>query len=239
MDAPCAAGLSDLDALAALGDRTRRQLYEFVVESVRPVGRDEAAEAAQIDRSLAAYHLDKLVERGLLEASYGRPPGRAGPGAGRPAKLYRRTRREFVLRAPARDYRLLAELLVRAADESNPEVKTAIEEAARELGYNLGDAARRSGADNQDALQALLRARGYEPVETEPGLLRLRNCPFEAVAGRYPAIVCGLNLALIEGMLAGLGTDPTSAMLAPQDGVCCVAIRTGVARRDATRDATS
>jgi predicted ArsR family transcriptional regulator len=227
MVAACAAGLSDLDALAALGDRTRRQLYELVVESVRPVGRYEAAEAAQIDRSLAAYHLDKLVECGLLEASYGRPPGRAGPGAGRPTKLSRRTRREFVLRVPARDYRLLAELLVRAADESNPELKAAIAQAARELGHSLGDTARRSEADNQDALQALLRSRGYEPVETEPGLVRLRNCPFDAVAGRYPAIVCGLNLALIEGMLAGLGADPTSAVLAPQDGVCCVAIQRG------------
>jgi predicted ArsR family transcriptional regulator len=220
MEARRSAGLSDLDALAALGDRTRRRLYEFVVESAPPVGRDEAAEAAQIDRSLAAYHLDKLVECGLLEASYGRRSGRAGPGAGRPAKLYRRTRREFALRAPARDYELLAELLVRAVERSNPEVQTALEQVARELGYGLGDAARGSGGDEQGAL----RACGYEPVENELGRLRLRNCPFDAVASRYPAIVCGLNLALIEGLLAGLGGDPTSAVLAPEDGACCVAI---------------
>ena len=225
MDSPCPARFSDLDALAALGDGTRRRLYEVVAESVRPVGRDRAAETAQIDRSLAAYHLDKLVECGLLEASYGRPHGRSGPGAGRPAKLYRRSPREFAVRAPARDYQLLAELLVRAADESVPEARAAIEQAARELGRSLGDAARHGGETGQDTLQSLLRARGYEPVETEPGLLRLRNCPFDAVAGRYPAVVCALNLALIEGMLAGLGGDPTAALLAPQDGVCCVAIR--------------
>jgi predicted ArsR family transcriptional regulator len=222
-----APGSSDLDALSALAEPTRRRLYEFVVESIRPVGRDEAAQAVQIDRSLAAYHLDKLAEHGLLEFDYARPAGRTGPGAGRPAKLYRRTRREFVLRAPARDYKLLAELLVRAAEETNPEVMTRIEGAARELGRSLGTAARRGAGTTQHALPMLLRARGYEPVEVEPGLLRLRNCPFDAVATRHPAIVCGLNVALIEGILAGLDADATSALRAPQEGSCCVAIRTG------------
>ncbi len=217
---------SGLDALGALAEPTRRRLYEFVAQSGRRVGRDEAAQGAGIGRSLAAYHLDKLVEHGLLEVDYARPPGRSGPGAGRPAKLYRRARGEFVLRAPARDYRLLAELLVRAADETGGAVKEAIERGARDLGRSLGAAARRQGGDTGEALRALLHERGYEPAEAEPGMLRLRNCPFDAVASRHPAIVCGLNLALIDGILAGLGRDPASATLAPQDDVCCVAIRT-------------
>ena len=85
-----AAGLADVEALSVLGDRTRRQLYEFVAQSNLPVSRDECGQGTEIDRSLAAYHLDKLVEHGLLEASYARPASRTGPGAGRPAKLYRR-----------------------------------------------------------------------------------------------------------------------------------------------------
>src|SRR5437660_11922747 len=133
-----AAELGDVEALSVLGDRTRRRLYEFVAESGRPVGRDECGQATEIGRSLVAYHLDKLVEHGLLEASYARPAGRTGPGAGRPAKLYQNARREFVVWAPARDYRLLAELLVRAADEADGEVKAAITRAAREVGYSLG-----------------------------------------------------------------------------------------------------
>ena len=60
----------------------------------------------------------------------------------------------------------------------------------------------------------------------EPGLLRLRNCPFHSVAASYPELVCGLNLALIEGLLAGLGDNPENALLAPEEGACCVAIRT-------------
>src|SRR5881227_3925287 len=125
---------SDLGALSALAEPTRRRLYDFVARSGRRVGREEAAQEAGIARSLAAYHLDRLVEHGLLEVDYARPAGRSGPGAGRPAKLYRRARREFVLRAPARDYRLLAELLVRAADEKGRAVRASIERAALELG---------------------------------------------------------------------------------------------------------
>src|ERR1051325_8562486 len=98
MECRGAAGLADAEALSLLGDPTRRLLYEFVAQSNRPLSRDECARGAAIDRSLAAYHLDKLVERGLLQASFARPAGRTGPGAGRPAKLYRRADREFVLR---------------------------------------------------------------------------------------------------------------------------------------------
>ena len=82
----------------------------------RPVGRDEAAAAAGIGRALAVYHLDKLVESGLLTASYQRPPGRSGPGAGRPAKLYARSGREFAVTVPPREYELAARLLVQAVE---------------------------------------------------------------------------------------------------------------------------
>ena len=212
------AGFTDLAALSSLDDPTRLRLYAVVVEAGRPVGRDDAAAAAGISRSLAAYHLDKLAEQGLLEVEYARPAGRAGPGAGRPAKLYRRSRREFALHAPARDYRLLAELLVRsaAADESG-RVREAIERAAFELGASLGEVG--------DSLEEILRQRGYEPTPAEPALLRLRNCPFDGVAARSPELVCGLNLALIRGILTGLGSEPELAALAPQEGNCCVVLR--------------
>jgi predicted ArsR family transcriptional regulator len=231
MDAPRAAGLCDLEALAVLGDRTRRRLYEFVAESGGPVSRDEAAEVAQIARSLAAYHLDKLVESGLLEASYGRPPGRSGPGAGRPAKLYRRTRREFVLRAPPRDYRLLGELLVRAADDdqSGGTVRRTLERVAYEAGRSLGERAKQGGGNGRSELEGVLRLRGYEPVEDEQGTVRLRNCPFETVASECPEVVCGLNLRLVEGLIDGLGIRRRAA-LEPWQGHCCVAISPATAR---------
>jgi predicted ArsR family transcriptional regulator len=216
-----AAGLEDVGALGLLRDPVRRRLYEFVALCGRPVDRVECASAAGIDRGLAAYHLDRLVAHGLLEASYARPPGRSGPGAGRPPKLYRRADRDFVVATPARDYRLLAELLALTVDEGGTGTRAEVGRAARALGHRLGADARHRG----DRLEAALRSRGYEPATSDDGTTRLRNCPFNAVASRHAALVCELNLALLEGLVAGLEADAARASLEPADGSCCVVIR--------------
>jgi predicted ArsR family transcriptional regulator len=221
-----AVALGDVLPLSALADPVRRRLYELASGAGRPIGRDEAAAAAGVDRSLAAYHLDKLAEHGLLEVEYARPPGRGGPGAGRPSKLYRRSEREFVARVPPRDYRLLAELLVRTAAEERDGVGARVPEAAYDVGRRCGEAAREAASGGRPSIEQALRARGYEPFEAAPGTLRLRNCPFEAIAGEYPDTVCRLNLALVRGLLDGLGTDPAAAVLAPLPDGCCVAIET-------------
>src|SRR5215472_6966981 len=96
----------DLASLSSLDDPVRRRLYEVVSQRAEPVGRDDAAAAAGIGRALAVYHLDKLVESGLLTATYRRPTGRSGPGAGRPAKLYTRSERDFAVTLPAREYEM-------------------------------------------------------------------------------------------------------------------------------------
>jgi predicted ArsR family transcriptional regulator len=127
---------------------------------------------------------------------------------------------------PARDYRLLADLVVAAADEAGTPVRDTLERAAREVGRSLADAMLKESPRRADALEELLRRQGYEPYDAEPDLLRLRNCPFDAVASRHPRLVCALNLALIESMLERLGRDAGDAALAPQRGCCCVAIRT-------------
>src|SRR5215470_13271573 len=80
-----------LESLQILTEPVRRDLYRYVAERGGEVGRDEAATALGISRALAAFHLDKLVEAGLLETSFRRLSGLKGPGAGRPSKLYRRS----------------------------------------------------------------------------------------------------------------------------------------------------
>ena len=214
-----AAELADLAPLHALGNPVRRRLYEFVSHVGRAVGRDEAAAAAGVSRSLAAYHLDKLIERGLLEECFARARDRSGPGAGRPPKLYRRARREFALRLPSRDYELLGELLVRAArSDDSGAVRGTLEQVAYEYGRSLGEGARTE-------LETVLRGRGYEPYEDEPGTLRLRNCPFETVARHDPELVCALNVLVLQGLCEGLDLRADVA-LEPQPGHCCVAITT-------------
>ena len=141
-------GGPDLASLSSLDDPVRRRLYEFVTRQPGPVGRDEAAAAAGIGRALAVYHLDKLVESGLLTASYQRPPGRSGPGAGRPAKLYARSDREFAVTVPPREYELAARLLVQAVEaDPSGQSRAALGEAARRLGTELGSAFRPAAAD--------------------------------------------------------------------------------------------
>ena len=238
-----------LAALSSLDEPVRRRLYEHVAGAERPVSRDEAAAAAGIGRSLAAYHLDKLADQGFLAVCYERRSGRSGPGAGRPAKLYARSGREFAASVPARDYELVAELLAEAA-ESSPRLRTAACERAREEGKKVAadaatgrkaggrkaaeaapggreaaDAAPGRKAGAPLALEALLRARGYAPFQAADGALRLRNCPFHRVAQRHRDVVCAMNLALVDGMLDGLGAEGCRAELDPVPGECCVAIR--------------
>src|SRR5882724_4863403 len=166
-------GGPDLASLSSLDDPMRRRLYEVVTSQPRPVSRDEAASAAGIGRALAVYHLDKLVESGLLTASYQRPPGRSGPGAGRPAKVYARSDREFAVTVPPREYELAARLLVQAVEaDPSDRSRIALAEAARRLGTELGCAFRPSAAEGD--VTGMLTQQGYEPCASADGVIRLR-----------------------------------------------------------------
>jgi predicted ArsR family transcriptional regulator len=212
--------LGDVASFVSLGDGRRRRLYDYVVAQRRPVGRDEAAEAVGIGRSLAAYHLDKLAEADLLDVVFARPPGKRGPGAGRPAKQYVRPERTLAAQTTARDYAFVAQLLAEAVDAAGPEPAAAVREFARERGRRVG-ATLASPAE----LEAALAARGYEPRRDPDGTLRLYNCPFHAVAATNPELVCGLNHAFVKGILDGAGAADRIAELDPCTGRCCVAIR--------------
>ena len=127
-----------LAAVSCLDDPVRRRLYEFVAARREPVGRDEAAAATGVGRPLAAYHLDKLVSLGLLTASFQRPSGRGGPGAGRPAKRYARSASEFSVSVPPRDYELAARLLAAAvAADCGGTSRSALQAAARRFGSTI------------------------------------------------------------------------------------------------------
>src|SRR5215468_3676341 len=141
-------GGADLASLSSLDDPLRRRLYEVVTRQPGPVSRDEAASAARIGRALAVYHLDKLVESGLLAASYQRPPGRSGPGAGRPAKRYARSGREFTVSVPPREYELAAHLLAQAvAADQDGASRAALGDAARRFGESAGAGHRAAAAE--------------------------------------------------------------------------------------------
>lgn len=200
---------TDLEAVASLAEPIRRALYDFVATSAEPVSRDEGAEAVEVSRHVAAYHLDRLAVDGLLEVEFRRLTGREGPGAGRPSKLYRRSDRVHEVSIPPRRYELAARILLDAAREGNLDTGALIE-AARQTGREIG----------QSGLEAALEATGYEPV-IEGGQTRFRNCPFHVLRDQDRDTTCGLNLALVEGMVEASGSD-TDVVLAPEEGYCCV-----------------
>jgi predicted ArsR family transcriptional regulator len=219
--------------LAGLGDPIRRTLYRHVAERGVPISRDEAAHAAGISRPLAAYHLDKLVDDGLLEPRYHRRSSRHGPGAGRPTKHYVRADRQIELSLPARDYAALAELLAGAveADRSGSS-KAALNRAAAVLGAALGTEAASRTAPDGDPDQVLatvrqaLAARGYEPYDDPNGTIRLRSCPFDRIAAQHRELVCGANHAMLQALTDQIDGDPPTvrAVLDPQPGRCCVTL---------------
>ena len=224
-------------AVAVLDEPTRRRLYDHVVRRGEPVGRDDAATALDMPRSTAAFHLDRLADEGLLEVVYERRTGRSGPGAGRPSKLYRRSDREVAVTLPGRRYDLAGELLAGALDEaeaSGDSPRAVLERRAREAGRHLGDGARAdsaTGASTPQAVVDLLEAQGFEP-RAEAGMLVLGNCPFHALAEQHTALVCGMNLHLLDGLVDGVldeqgpakGGTSLRARLDPAPGRCCVVL---------------
>lgn len=207
----------DLERVCSLDDANRRKLYDYVAAQHEPVTRDQASQALGIERPTAAYHLDKLVEQGLLAESFARPDGRGGPGAGRPAKHYERADTEVAVSIPPRDYRLVAELLARAIDaDPAGAVRSRLERAAQEHGRSLAD-----DETTVSELEDVLSGLGFEPYEDD-GVVRLRNCPFHRLAREHTDLVCGMNLALMQGLLQA--TDAAAeATLDPAPDRCCVA----------------
>jgi predicted ArsR family transcriptional regulator len=220
--------------VAVLADPIRRDLYQYVAGQPSPVSRDDASEALSVPRHTVKFHLDKLVQQGLLSTTFQRLTGRTGPGAGRPTKLYRRSGREVSVTLPERRYDLAGQLMAQAIDESaaNGPVLAALHAAAGVYGKTMGEAAL-GGIAQGAALPArviagcdALAARGYEPrADEEP--VTLANCPFDALARTHVELVCGMNLALLEGFADGVGTGTLTARLHPADGRCCVVLDTG------------
>lgn len=226
--------------VAALEDPLRRRIYDHIRRADAAVTREEVAEEVGISRKLAAFHLDKLLERGLLVSHYARPPGRTGRGAGRSAKYYRPSDIQIEVSIPERHYDLAGSLLLDAIQHELPgeSARDAVFRIARERGHAIGEQQRRArklrrtGAERALSVTGeILEEHGFEPYRDEPVGLALKNCPFHALARSAPDLVCGMNQAFIDGMLRGLGNDTVEAVLACKPGDCCVTLRLRPATR--------
>jgi len=231
--------MQDVEAIAVFAEPVRRALYDYIAAAGREVGRAEAADAVGVQRTLAAFHLDKLAEAGLLEVDYVRLSGRTGPGAGRPAKVYRPAAEERLASVPPRDYRAAALLLAEAVEAAG--AVDALNGAARRRGQAAAAEVRAAAkaqaelgnaASGPQDLAAVLTDHGYRPY-TEDGVIRMRNCPFHALSEAFPGLVCDMNRAMLQALLDGIagiagiggaGAAGPEVRFAPRPGECCTVL---------------
>jgi predicted ArsR family transcriptional regulator len=220
-----------LHSIGALSEPNRRALYEYIVDQRDWVSREQAATALGLQRGIAAHHLDRLADDGLLEIDYRRLNARRGPGAGRPAKVYRRAESELGLSLPPRDYELAGTMLADAVARSRSggtSIEDSLAHAARDAGRALAAAAKQETDAGvrvdarRERVVDVLRQRGFEPETRGDGVTVLHNCPFHHLAQTHTELVCGMNLCLLESFLTALDVVDLHAELEPEDGYCCV-----------------
>lgn len=230
-DAATPPAADHLGAVSVLGEPNRRALYEYIVEKGDWVGRDEAADAVGLKRGIAAHHLDRLAEEGLLDVDRRRLTGRTGPGAGRPAKLYRRAQEDFSVSLPPRDYALAGQIMAEAIENTQRtglDITASIDAAARVHGRRLGETMRQRMGRRRSTKAALATAvavlteNGFEPEMTQDGTVLLRNCPFHALSRSHTDLVCGMNDCLLGTAIEELGADGLEARMHPDPQLCCV-----------------
>lgn len=225
-----------MSAISSLAEPNRRALYAHLAGIGDWVSRDQAADALGLERGTAAHHLDRLAADGLLEVDYQRLSGRRGPGAGRTAKLYRRSRREFEVSFPPRDYELAGRLLAEAADRSrteNIDITSALDDVAHAEGHRLAEDIRtrlsgsngRRAAGRRRAVLDVLEEHGFEPRPADDGMVVLKNCPFHQLARQHRDLICGMNLCLLDAAIGSVGETGLDARLDPEEGLCCVKLQ--------------
>ena len=224
-----------ISGIAALDQPLRRDLYRLLSDRRGWVTRDEASDALAVPRSVAAFHLDKLAEAGVVEVTFERTSGRTGPGAGRPAKLYRRGTHELSASVPERRYDLAGSLLATAiaeAERTGAPIAECLSATARAAGRVIGEEAAAAAGppskrdERRQAVLRILAHHGYEPTLDKGGEIALVNCPFHRLAEEHRSLVCGMNLDFLGGLLEGIGpSGRLAARLAPEPGSCCVRIK--------------
>ena len=218
---------ADLTAVALLAEPTRQRLYLYVRERGAPVGREEAARHAGIKPRLAAFHLDRMADAGLLEVEYRRLSGRVGPGAGRPAKIYSLSSRSFSVEIPQTRYALAASMMAAAlsADSSGADGAESLRDVATAVGESLGDEIRRQtrtkGA-RQEAVRSKLKQLGYEPQVQESGEWTMRNCIFSELSMSHRELVCPMNAAFVTGLVDGAHARSLHVERRKAPPGCCV-----------------
>ena len=143
---------------------------------------------------------------------------------------------ELEVSLPERHYDLAGRIIARAiaqAEATETPVRATLRAVAHRHGQTAGEARHRSRTDHAAPTETLidaLRDHGYEP-DTDGDDIVLHNCPFHALAQEQTELICGMNLAYLEGIVHGLGPATFQPELDPAEGRCCVRISGGTLTR--------
>ena len=214
--------------MGALAEPLRRALYRLSPRGRSPLGATRPRTASRSGHT-AKFHLERLVNEGLLDTEFRRLTGRTGPGAGRPRQALppRRPRgRRQPSRPPLRPRGLGAGQGHRAPPHRRGAPAEAVSAAAAAAGAQVAD--RASPPDRRTSqlrrVAAVLEEVGYEP-RIDDNVVTSTNCPFDRLASSRTELVCGLNLALVDAVADRLGCAGVKAELDPEPPNCCVRIR--------------
>lgn len=194
----------------------RDQVLRTLREARGPLGIAEVAQLLGIHPNTVRFHVDHLVERGLVEQV---PTSPRGPG--RPASMFRAIRQMDP--GGPRAYRVLAEILsqgLATAEEPGVEAVALGRAWGRARAGSPGKqkSVRRSTAVGQ--MVDVLDEVGFAPerdglADGDHIRIGLRHCPFLELAQSRPEVICPAHLGVMQGLAEGWRAPFTVDRLEP------------------------
>jgi predicted ArsR family transcriptional regulator len=240
-----------LDRLAAAGDPQLRRILLYARGRRDPFTAAEAAADLDVHGNVARSRLDRLVEAGFLGVALERRGGRRGPGAGRPAKVYRVAAELEGVEFPDRRLAELIGLLVGRIPARGR--ARALREAGEEFGLNLGVRAGLKASSNVrtglervcDALGTLGFHASIKSLEGDTAILESATCPLRPLVVRRPdadGIDQGMWAGLVERGIRGVSANRVKAetpCCLSEDASCSILLSFGTRSTSASMKRTS
>jgi predicted ArsR family transcriptional regulator len=191
----------------------RRRTLQSLQKAPLGLGVQELAERVGLHANTIRFHLDRLMNDGLVQRHV---ELRTTPG--RPRLTYTAVAET----SDRRSYRLLARILAGFMTDALPDAARAAAEAGRAWGHVLTERPtpyrRTSRHTSVATLVRVLDDLGFAPEAmpgTKPQEILLRNCPFREVAEENLGVVCAVHLGIMQGVLAELRSPVTADQLEP------------------------